>query len=148
MAVSETLVLIVSQRVVVKDAAINASMQQDDNAWTLHEGVYVPVEVRAPQLLGGREGSETILRVRGWREFPGQSMFRVLLDYCPFGDLIDFRSFTCRVWDEGKPEPGEVPSRWNPKLPQAFLWYVFECLATAGVLMVSVPPACEILSVG
>lgn len=104
-------------------------MLNEDAAWVLDGGVYVPTEIYAPQLMSNREGSETILQVRGWREIRGHNFFRVLLDYCPFGDLYNLR---CVDYD-----PNDYDGEFNPKLPEPFLWYVFECLATAGVLMVS-----------
>lgn len=106
-------------------------MLNEEAAWVLDEGVYVPTEIYAPQLMSNRQGSETILQVRGWREIRGRNFFRVLLDYCPFGDLFNLR---CEAYNRD-----DSDGNFLPKLPEPFLWYVFECLATAGVLMVSLP---------
>ena len=98
----------------------------------LHEGMWTPAEIRCPQLLAGKDGSETILKVRGWRQYPGRDVYRALLGYCPFGDLWDIRNTTYE-------NPWDRPSL-EPKLPQPFIWYVFESLAIAGALMVRPQP--------
>ena len=106
-------------------------MRDDPAAWVLHDGVYVPTEIRAPQMMAGKPGSESILCPRGWRQFQDRAMFRVLMEFCPYGDLWVIRY--------GMYDPGSAAAvrAFQPKMPQAFLWYVFENLATAGVLMVS-----------
>lgn len=120
------------QRMVAKDAIIDDAMNSKPGSWMLHEGMWTPSEIRCPQLLAGKSGSETILKVRGWREFPGSKVFRALLAYCPFGELGEIRRkiYTASDFED---EYGEYT---EPKLPQPFIWYVFECLAVAGVLMV------------
>lgn len=101
----------------------------DDNAWVLHDGVYIPTEVFAPRLLAGKEGSETVLKIRGWRDISFSGGFRILMDFYPFGDMFDLRM---------KPYRPMSFDPAYPQLPQPFLWYTFECLAIAGVLMVSI----------
>ena len=76
------------QRLVVKDAKIDARMMQENEAWVLHEGVYVPTEIFAPRQLAGQKGSEAIMKIRGWRGTPwGTGSYRILMEFYPFGDL-------------------------------------------------------------
>lgn len=119
------------QRMVTKDARVTDSIMNEPGAWALVDGVHVPMEIHAPRLLAGKEGSETIQRIRGWREHPSLAVYRVLMDFYPSGDLWTLRT-------EGTYEghmQGLLPV--VPRLPTPFIWYTFECLAKAGCLMAS-----------
>lgn len=106
-------------------------MLADEDAWVLNQGVYVPSEVWAPMTLANKPGSETVVRLRGWRELIGKDSYRIIMDYYNHGNLYDLR------YRELKPMRDVVG--FQPRIPQPFLWYVFECLAIAGLLMVSDP---------
>lgn len=103
-------------------------METEESAWAKHEGQWVPTEVRAPQMMAGQEGSETVIKVRGWRAFEIWDHFRILMEFCPLGDLWDLRLKTYHM--------SERNSEGHPRMPEPFLWYVFECLAAAGLMMV------------
>lgn len=113
------------QRLVVKDAKFTTEIAQNDGAWVIDDktGVFHPIEFIAPEMLANKEGSEFVLRKRGWREMYEFNSFRMLMEFYPHGDLY-------QTMEQAR---GARLTRW----PQPFLWYVFEALATAGVLMVS-----------
>lgn len=82
----------------------------------------IPCEVWAMCKLRGRVGAETVVQIRNWRIETSERMYRIYMDYCPYGDLCDI------VNSMGY-------SGVRTYVPEPFLWYCFECLAIAGLLM-------------
>lgn len=118
------------QRAVVKDARISEFTLNENEAWVLNNGVYVPTEVWESKILSNMPGSETLLRLRRWRELIEQDSYRIISDYYPHGDLYDLRHKAYARHRSNR--------RFLPPLPEPFLWYVFEYLAVSGILMVSI----------
>ncbi|KAI7588572.1 hypothetical protein KC346_g16985 [Hortaea werneckii] len=79
---------------------------------------------------------ECIVRIRNWRLQSEKRMYRLLMEYCPYGDLADlvWNSVYSRArqrLDEQEDGKRNLPL-W---VPEPFIWSVFESLATAGLLM-------------
>ncbi|KAI7471891.1 hypothetical protein KC351_g11944 [Hortaea werneckii] len=95
-----------------------------------------PTETVAMLRLRSRVGApECIVRIRNWRLQSEKRMYRLLMEYCPYGDLADlvldsvYSRARQRLHEQGT---GNNSLLW---IPEPFIWSVFESLATAGLLM-------------
>ncbi|KAF2768833.1 kinase-like protein [Teratosphaeria nubilosa] len=114
----------VVDRVVVKDSYGIDYVGTSNDAWhdpelwiqdPTNPTRKLPNEIVAMLLLRGREGSENIVRIRGYRLRAKEMFTRIFMEFAPFGDCNTF----CH--------------RNHP--PESFVWAAFEALAIAGLLM-------------
>ncbi|RMY01810.1 hypothetical protein D0867_11268 [Hortaea werneckii] len=139
-------------RIAVKDTILAADFLWDHNSdqWALDPSEpkdkryredeqlsKAPTEAVALLRLRSRVGApECIVRIRNWRLQSEKRMYRLLMEFCPYGDLADLAlssSYTRarhRLNKQGS-GGGSLP----PWIPEPFIWSVFESLATAGLLM-------------
>ncbi|KAI7237272.1 hypothetical protein KC330_g3243 [Hortaea werneckii] len=96
-----------------------------------------PTEAVAMLRLRSRVGApECIVRIRNWRLQSEKRMYRLLMEFCPYGDLGDLAlSPNYSLARQRLNEQGNGNQNMPPWIPEPFIWSVFESLATAGLLM-------------
>ncbi|KAI7189852.1 hypothetical protein KC363_g4712 [Hortaea werneckii] len=79
---------------------------------------------------------ECVVRIRNWRLQSEKRMYRLLMEFCPYGDLADL-VLNSDYWRARQPSDGQGSGKdhLQPWVPEPFIWSVFESLATAGLLM-------------
>ncbi|KAI7706303.1 hypothetical protein KC353_g12332, partial [Hortaea werneckii] len=96
-----------------------------------------PTEAVAMLRLRSRVGApECIVQIRNWRLQSEKRMYRLLMEFCPYGDLGDLAlSPNYALARQRLNEQGNGDQDLPPWIPEPFIWSVFESLATAGLLM-------------
>ncbi|GAB1728003.1 hypothetical protein NU195Hw_g2968t1 [Hortaea werneckii] len=138
-------------RIAVKDTILEANWiwNRDSDWWATdpsepkdkqhrrnEQPAKAPTEAVAMLRLRSRVGApECIVRIRNWRLQSPKHMYRLLMEFCPYGDLLDF--VLDSVYSRARQRLHEQGNGNNSPLwiPEPFIWSVFENLATAGVLM-------------
>lgn len=82
----------------------------------------IPTEIKTLYDLRGRRSAEYIVEIRGWRQSIYRKMHRQYLEYCAGGDAW-------RLYGKGDYRQSDT---W---IPEPFIWYCAEALATAGLIM-------------
>ncbi|KAI7277669.1 hypothetical protein KC345_g6504 [Hortaea werneckii] len=116
--------------------AIDPSEPKDKRHRQNGQPAKAPTEAVAMLRLRSRVGApECIVRIRNWRLQSEKQMYRLLMEFCPYGDLADlvlnsvYSRARQRLHEQGN---GNNLPLW---IPEPFIWSVFESLATAGLLM-------------
>ncbi|KAI6839226.1 hypothetical protein KC340_g3017 [Hortaea werneckii] len=139
-------------RIAVKDTILAADFLWDHNSdqWALdpsepkdkryrqdEQASKAPTEAVALLRLRSRVGApECIVRIRNWRLHTETRMYRLLMEFCPYGDLADLALDSRYTRARRRLDKQEIVDQGLPPwIPEPFIWSVFESLATAGLLM-------------
>ncbi|KAF2170231.1 hypothetical protein M409DRAFT_19833 [Zasmidium cellare ATCC 36951] len=87
------------------------------------------MEVFAMMRLRPLRGSESIVRIRNWRISWPERLCRIYMEYCPFNSMQHVLSEHYRTGY------GTALYRRIRFIPEPFVWFFFETLAKAGILM-------------
>ncbi|KAM0719904.1 hypothetical protein Q7P37_004039 [Cladosporium fusiforme] len=95
----------------------------DHGLWTDPDDVLdkVPLEVNVMLKLNEVE-SPNIVVLRNFFVYPGKAMFRMLMEYCPYGDANDWSN------------KYSIDTR-NQSIPEPAIWYLLECLVNVGLIL-------------
>ncbi|KAI7543006.1 hypothetical protein KC331_g7642 [Hortaea werneckii] len=139
-------------RIAVKDTILAADFLWDHNSdqWALdpsepkdkrygqgEQPSKAPTEAVALLRLRSRVGApECIVRIRNWRLQSENRMYRLLMEFCPYGDLADLALSSRYTRARRRLDKQGIVDMVSPLwIPEPFIWSVFESLATAGLLM-------------
>ncbi|KAI7103571.1 hypothetical protein KC340_g3581 [Hortaea werneckii] len=117
--------------------AIDPSEPKDKRRRRNEQPAKAPTEAVAMLRLRSRVGApECVVRIRNWRLQSEKRMYRLLMEFCPYGDLADLvlNSDYSRARQQ-LDEQGHGKDHLPLWVPEPFIWSVFESLATAGLLM-------------
>ncbi|KAI6804518.1 hypothetical protein KC361_g86 [Hortaea werneckii] len=117
--------------------AIDPSEPKDKRRRRNEQPAKAPTEAVAMLRLRSRvRAPECVVRIRNWRLQSEKRMYRLLMEFCPYGDLADL-VLNSDYWRARQPSDGQGSGKdhLQPWVPEPFIWSVFESLATAGLLM-------------
>ena len=117
----------IMDRVVRKDTYMRSSEWCDVRRWQgdpTDENMRDPLEVRIHEDLAGINGANVVQLKEPYNQnlhiWNADMMYRMLIAWCPYGDLHSLIA--------------EYRNRVEP-IPEPAIWYIFECLAEAGIAM-------------
>lgn len=125
-----TFSLISHQRVICKDSDHRKKAHRWNARWfwSLDQSNNpIPTEAKTMYDLRSRVGSNYIVRILNWRLMARLKTHRIYLEYCPYRDMY----YLCEPVDGPYSGKDEKP-KW---IPEPFIWYLAEALATVGLLM-------------
>nr|OQO17410.1 hypothetical protein B0A51_14590 [Rachicladosporium sp. CCFEE 5018] len=130
----------VSDRVVMKDAYFEPQYWNDWTKWSgppslrrVNEDLCMPNE---PHMMIGlkKAGSPNTVVIRAWEKDYDRMFMRILMEYCPHGDLWDIMPEEFVTWKNNKNKLLKSAVQ-APDIPEAALWKFFLDLTNACLFM-------------
>lgn len=113
---------------VLKDTYISDNNWRDRRYWY---DVNTPLDCYIHEALSNVPNARNIVGLLGFRLYDSKRMYRLYMEYCCHGDLLTL-ILRHRKRDGLRDEHGV---RLSPKIPEPAIWYIFEALVAAALVM-------------